>query len=49
MSIEFVMSIEKPSAAKLLLVSPGVQLARPLAADGRTIGFVDQSVAIGHL
>ena len=40
----FVMSLDKPADAKLLLSADGVQIARHWSADGRTIAYIDQSV-----
>jgi Tol biopolymer transport system component len=40
----FVLPLDRPNDATLLLAKPGVQIARHWSADGRTIAFVDQSV-----
>ena len=41
----FVLSLDRPEDAKLLLARPGVQIARHWSPDGQTIAFVDQSVS----
>jgi eukaryotic-like serine/threonine-protein kinase len=40
----FVMPLDRPAEAELLLAADGVQIARHWSADGETIAFVDQSV-----
>jgi eukaryotic-like serine/threonine-protein kinase len=40
----FVLPLDRPADAKLLLAAPGVQIARHWSSDERTIAFVDQIV-----